>query len=192
MQLVVFGTGALNACHLPLGVNWFRANRPHDTLRVVLSRAATRFVSPLALSALSGTTVAIDEWDDPVLTEMGASPHIDILAGADAVVVYPATLNTIGRLNSLDASTPMLNALHCNNGILIAVAPSLPPGADRNPVVRRALTALGERDNILLIEPVVRPSVSTGTDTHVPPPFWEIVPATESALTRSTHVGTSS
>ncbi|CAM3848943.1 MULTISPECIES: flavoprotein [Tsukamurella] len=181
MHLVLFGTGALNACHLPLGVSWFRANRSDDTLRVVLSRHATRFVSPLALSALSGSTVAIDEWDDPGFAEEGIAPHTGVLADADAVVIYPATLHTIGRLAGLDAATPMLNALHCTDA-LIAVAPNLPPGAERNPAVQQALAGLTTRDNVLLIDPVVRPSLSTGADSHVAPPFWEVVPAIEAAL----------
>lgn len=181
MRLVLFGTGALNACHLPLGVSWFRANRSGDELRVVLSRSATRFVSPLALAALAGGPVAIDEWDDPAFAQEGSAPHTGVLAGADAVLVYPATLNTIGRLAGLDASTPVLNALHCTRS-LIAIAPNLPPGAETNPAVQQALAALDSRDNVLLIDPVVRPSLSTGEDAHVAPPFWEVLPRIEARL----------
>ncbi|WP_081586009.1 flavoprotein [Tsukamurella sp. 1534] len=181
MRLVLFGTGALNACHLPLGVSWHRANRPADSLRIVLSPQATRFVSPLALSALSGRAVAIDDWDDPGFAHDGTAPHTAVLADADAVLIYPATLNTLGRLARLDAATPMLNALHCTDA-LIAVSPNLPPGAERNPAVQQALSSLGERPNVLLIDGVVRPGVSTGADSVVSPPFWEVLPLIESRI----------
>ncbi len=63
-------------------------------VRVVLTRAAQEFVTPLTAGALSGDTVYTDLFDLTDETEMG---HIMLSRQADLVVVAPATANLMAR-----------------------------------------------------------------------------------------------
>lgn len=63
-------------------------------VRVVMTRAATRFVSALTFETLTGS---------PVVTEMfpdsgGHTVHIDLARWAHTVCICPATANTIGKI----------------------------------------------------------------------------------------------
>ncbi|QBJ98012.1 hypothetical protein ERC79_20260 [Rhodococcus sp. ABRD24] len=180
MRLLVFATGTLNTCFLPVAVNWMRATRPDIDVRIVLSQAATGFVSPAALATLSGRAVAIDAWDDPVITADGPAPHT-ALTDYDAMLVYPASLNTVSKLHALAGDTPALNAAQCTDN-LVVVAPNLPPGAQNNPALTAALNALSSRPNFMVIEPVLRPSASTGADAAVAPPLWDVIAAVDARL----------
>lgn len=172
MRIVLFSTGTLNSCFLPVWINWMKANRADDSVRVVLSQQATKFVSAHSLHALSGSPVAIDSWDDPVLCAESFAPHT-WLAGHDVILIYPATLNTLSRIAAVDASTPMLNAVQCTSARVVLV-PNLPPGADRAPAVLAVLQTLRERPGTVLIDPVARPSVSVSEDAAVAPPIWDV------------------
>ncbi|MFJ4656848.1 flavoprotein [Nocardia sp. NPDC088792] len=182
MRLILFSTGTLNSCFLPVWINWMKANRADVALRVVLSPQATNFVSAHSIHALSGAPVAIDSWDDPVLTAESFAPHT-WLAGHDVILVYPASLNTLSRIASVDASTPMLNALQCTAARVVLV-PNLPPGADRAPAVLALLETLRERPGTVLIDPVPQPSASVAETALVAPPIWDVFPVIDAAPAR--------
>lgn len=65
------------------------------SVQVVMTEAATRFIAPLTFQALSGQPVATSEWLDPAGSGM---PHIQWTRGADAIVIAPATADTIAAL----------------------------------------------------------------------------------------------
>ncbi|MEW6428148.1 MAG: bifunctional phosphopantothenoylcysteine decarboxylase/phosphopantothenate--cysteine ligase CoaBC [Thermodesulfobacteriota bacterium] len=76
--------------------DWLRSLVREDAaVTVVMTEAATRFVSPLTFAALSGR---------PVHTSMFAAqgaetiPHINLAKGADIVLLAPATAQTVARL----------------------------------------------------------------------------------------------
>ncbi|WP_420879086.1 flavoprotein [Rhodococcus sp. (in: high G+C Gram-positive bacteria)] len=180
MRLLVFATGTLNTCFLPVAVNWMRATRPDIDVRIVLSQSATAFVSPVVLATLSRNPVAIDTWDDPVITADGPAPHTG-LTDYDAMLVYPASLNTVSRLHALAGDTPVLNAAQCTNN-LVVVAPNFPPGAQHNRALSTALTELASRPNFMVVDPILRPSASTGADAPVAPPLWDVMAAIDLRL----------
>lgn len=64
-------------------------------VRVVMTEAATRFITPLTLQALSGKPVHRHLLDDVAESAMG---HIELARWADAVVIAPATANCMARL----------------------------------------------------------------------------------------------
>ncbi|MBF0251579.1 MAG: bifunctional phosphopantothenoylcysteine decarboxylase/phosphopantothenate synthase, partial [Alphaproteobacteria bacterium] len=64
-------------------------------VRCVLTEAGARFVAPLTLAALSGETVHTDLFSLTDETEMG---HIELARDADAVLVAPATANTLAKM----------------------------------------------------------------------------------------------
>ncbi|WP_299954157.1 flavoprotein [uncultured Modestobacter sp.] len=173
-RLLLVGTGSLGVAHLPFWVNWLRIAHPDVELRIVLTRAATRFVAPQALSPLIDRPVEIDEWPDEAVV---AAPHVELAEWADAVVVDPATLHFVSRLALGAADTPVLLALQCTQAP-IAVAPALPPGALANPLVVEHLDRLRRRPNVLVTPGRPGLSATTGRrETHAPPPFSDVVAA---------------
>lgn len=64
-------------------------------VRVVMTPAATHFITPLTLQALSGRPVHLDLLDT---TEESAMGHIALARWADAIVVAPATADFMARL----------------------------------------------------------------------------------------------
>ncbi|MBN1560968.1 bifunctional phosphopantothenoylcysteine decarboxylase/phosphopantothenate--cysteine ligase CoaBC [candidate division KSB1 bacterium] len=64
-------------------------------VRVVMTEAATRFVSPLTFASLSGHKVAVSLFGERYES---ATAHIDWARWPDLIVVCPATANTIGKV----------------------------------------------------------------------------------------------
>ena len=65
------------------------------TVRVVMTEAATRFITPLTLQALSGHPVRMALFDPAAEAAMD---HIELARWADAVLVAPASANFIAKL----------------------------------------------------------------------------------------------
>ena len=66
----------------------------HD-VRVVMSEAACRFVTPVTMQALSGKPVTTDLWADAVPNAMG---HIELSRDREVIVVAPASADFIAKL----------------------------------------------------------------------------------------------
>src|SRR5512143_839922 len=66
-------------------------------VRVVMTRAATEFITPMTLQALSGHPVRQALFDPAHEAAMG---HIELARWADLVVVAPASANFIARLTA--------------------------------------------------------------------------------------------
>ncbi|MBX5477351.1 MAG: bifunctional 4'-phosphopantothenoylcysteine decarboxylase/phosphopantothenoylcysteine synthetase, partial [Clostridia bacterium] len=62
-------------------------------VRVVMSEAATRFVTPLTFEAVTGRPVLFDLW-----APGAGEAHIEIARWCDGIVVAPATADLIGQL----------------------------------------------------------------------------------------------
>ena len=68
-------------------------------VKVMMTEAATRFVSPLTLSALSKNPVSTDLWSSNQSSDSEISTrHIDLAHWADVLVIAPASANTIAKL----------------------------------------------------------------------------------------------
>ena len=90
-------------------------------VRVVMTNAATEFITPLTLQALSGNPVHTDLLDTETESVMG---HIDLARWADLVLIAPASANFIARMVSGQADdllTTLCLAAECP----IAVAPAM-------------------------------------------------------------------
>jgi phosphopantothenoylcysteine decarboxylase / phosphopantothenate---cysteine ligase len=68
-------------------------------VRIVMTDAATEFVTPLTFQALSGHPVFFDHSDDtsPPDDDSGMK-HIELARWADAIIIAPASANTIAKL----------------------------------------------------------------------------------------------
>src|SRR3954466_7009204 len=61
--------------------------RNNVEVRVAMTDAATKFVTPITFQALTGKPVATELWDAAVPNNMA---HIELSRGVDAIVVAPA------------------------------------------------------------------------------------------------------
>lgn len=90
---VVVGLSGGIACYkVPELVRLLRAGGAR--VRVVMTRAACEFVTPLTLQTLAGEPVSTQLFD---LTQESEIGHIRLADDADAIVVAPATANLIGK-----------------------------------------------------------------------------------------------
>ena len=181
VRLLLLVTGSVSAAFLPFHLVWLGQNHPEVQTTLVLTRAATRFVTAAALTALAGTPVHLDDWSD---FDPGAAPHVEWSTGVDAAVVYPATLDHLGRLARGGANTPALLALQLLTGPVV-LAPALPPGGLTSHAFTTATELLRARPGVTVLDPVPGRSTSThGLDAYAPAPFPTAIAATLSALRR--------
>ena len=90
-------------------------------IRVVMTDAATEFITPLTMQALSGHPVHTDLLDTETESVMG---HIDLARWADLVLIAPASANFIARLVAGQADD-MLTTLCLAAECPLAIAPSM-------------------------------------------------------------------
>ncbi|HJV85450.1 MAG TPA: bifunctional phosphopantothenoylcysteine decarboxylase/phosphopantothenate--cysteine ligase CoaBC [Noviherbaspirillum sp.] len=65
------------------------------SVQVVMTQAATKFITPVTMQALSGHPVYADQWDARVDNNM---PHIDLSRDADAIVIAPCSADFMFKL----------------------------------------------------------------------------------------------
>jgi phosphopantothenoylcysteine decarboxylase/phosphopantothenate--cysteine ligase len=65
------------------------------TVQVVMTEAATRFVTPVTFQALSGRPVFTDLWDGRIADNMA---HIELSRPAQAIVIAPASADFMAKL----------------------------------------------------------------------------------------------
>ncbi|MGN6703046.1 MAG: flavoprotein, partial [Burkholderiaceae bacterium] len=64
-------------------------------VQVVMTQAATQFITPVTIQALTGRPVHVDQWDARIPNNM---PHIDLTRGADAIVIAPCSADFLFKL----------------------------------------------------------------------------------------------
>lgn len=67
----------------------------HHQVVVAMTEAATRFITPLTLGALSGQACLTNLWD---MSNAGGVRHVEIGHQAEAIVIAPATADLIAKL----------------------------------------------------------------------------------------------
>ncbi len=117
-------------------------------VRVMMTRNATEFITPLTLQTLSANPVATDTFS---LTQESEIGHIRLADTADAIVIAPATANVIAKAASGiadDIVTTVLLAARCP----IAFAPAMNVHMYEHPTVGENLARLRAR-GVTVIEP---------------------------------------
>jgi phosphopantothenoylcysteine decarboxylase/phosphopantothenate--cysteine ligase len=93
MNIVLGVSGGIAAYKAPELVR--RLRDAGGDVRVILTPNAARFVSPLALAAVSEHGVIVEQWGDP---ERGGVDHIELARWADLLLIAPATANILAKL----------------------------------------------------------------------------------------------
>ncbi|MDV3502326.1 bifunctional phosphopantothenoylcysteine decarboxylase/phosphopantothenate--cysteine ligase CoaBC [Marinobacter sp. M-5] len=118
-------------------------------VRVVMTRGAEAFVTPLTFQALSGEPVRTSLLDPEAEQGMG---HIELAKWADLVVVAPATADFIARL-AHGLADDLLTTLCCATEAPIALAPAMNQAMWNNARTRRNIELLAEDSQIRLWGP---------------------------------------
>jgi phosphopantothenoylcysteine synthetase/decarboxylase len=127
-----------------------------DDVQVVLSRAAARLVSPLAVGAASR---------HPVYTEMEDTgpdlfvPHIELGRNVDLVLVYPATVNVVGKV-AQGIADELIPALIFATEAPVIFVPVANEAMWAHPAVRRNLETL-QADGYIVLPPLPAVEVAT-------------------------------
>ena len=111
------------------------------SVRVVMSRSATQFITPLTMQALSGHPVYRDLLDSGAEAAMG---HIELARWADVVVVAPATADFISRL-AQGRADDLLSALCLATGAPLLLAPAMNQGMWRDKATAANMEVLRQR-----------------------------------------------
>lgn len=119
-----------------------------SVVRVVMTQAATEFVTPKTFEALTQQPVVTDLFDahnDSVIA------HVSLADWADYIFVVPATANILAKMAAGigdDAATSVLLARHTP----VIVAPAMNVNMYENPATQRNLATLRE-DGVIVLEP---------------------------------------
>jgi phosphopantothenoylcysteine decarboxylase/phosphopantothenate--cysteine ligase len=117
-------------------------------VRVAMTEAATRFVTPVTLQALTGQTVWTDLWDPRVPDNMG---HIELSRDRELIVVAPASGDFLGKL-AAGLAGDLLSTLCLARRCPLMVAPAMNVEMWENPAMQRNLHTL-RGDGVFLAGP---------------------------------------
>jgi phosphopantothenoylcysteine decarboxylase/phosphopantothenate--cysteine ligase len=137
-----------------------------DDVQVVLSRAAAKLVSVYAVEAASRhkAFVDIDEQGPDVFV-----PHIELGRDVDLILVYPATVNIVGKVAN-GISDELISALILATKVPVLFVPIANELMWQHPAVQRNLATL-RGDGYLVVDPLPAYEVATreGVDAQSVP-----------------------
>jgi phosphopantothenoylcysteine decarboxylase/phosphopantothenate--cysteine ligase len=117
-------------------------------VHVVMTQAATRFVSPMTFEALSHHPVFHDQW---ALGENGDIRHISLADDAELLLVAPATANILGKF-ARGIADDALSTLYLATRAPLVVAPAMNVNMFDHPAVQENLATLRAR-GVQVVEP---------------------------------------
>jgi phosphopantothenoylcysteine decarboxylase/phosphopantothenate--cysteine ligase len=141
-HIILGVTGGIAAYKSPLLVR--ELVRAGATVQVVMTPAATHFVTPLTLATLSRREVVVDMFPSAEQPAEQWTRHIELGMWGDVMVIAPATANTIAKIVCGMADnflTSLVLALRCP----LLVAPSMDADMYANAVTQQNLARLRER-----------------------------------------------
>ncbi|WP_420473984.1 bifunctional phosphopantothenoylcysteine decarboxylase/phosphopantothenate--cysteine ligase CoaBC [Noviherbaspirillum sp. ST9] len=120
------------------------------TVQVVMTQAATQFITPVTMQALSGRTVFTDQWDARIGNNMA---HIDLTRDADAVVIAPCSTDFMFKL-AHGACDDLLSTLCVARPMTVPlmIAPAMNVEMWQNPATQRNLAQI-KADGIAVLGP---------------------------------------
>jgi phosphopantothenoylcysteine decarboxylase / phosphopantothenate---cysteine ligase len=118
-------------------------------VNIVMTQAATDFVSPTTFQALSGEPVCLDTYD---ASSSNGMAHINLSRQADVMLIAPASANTLAKIAHGTADN-LLTTLVAARSCPLAVAPAMNVQMWNNPANQRNLDLL-RRDQVTILGPV--------------------------------------
>lgn len=110
-------------------------------VRVVMTRGAQQFITPLTLQTLSGHPVSTDLWD---LTQESEIGHVQLADSAEVLMIAPATANVVAKL-AAGIADDLLTTVALATRARLVVAPAMNVHMFANVVVQENLERLRAR-----------------------------------------------
>jgi len=119
-------------------------------VQVVMTQAATQFITPVTMQALSGNTVFTDQWDARIHNNM---PHIDLTRDADAIIIAPCSTDFMFKL-AHGACDDLLSTLCIARPrhVPLLIAPAMNVEMWQNAATQRNVAQI-EEDSIQVLGP---------------------------------------
>jgi phosphopantothenoylcysteine decarboxylase/phosphopantothenate--cysteine ligase len=120
------------------------------SVQVAMTQAATQFITPVTMQAVSGKPVFFDQWDARIPNNMA---HIDLTRDADAIVIAPCSTDFMFKL-AHGACDDLLSTLCIArpDSVPLLVAPAMNVEMWQNPATRRNAAQL-RADGIAVLGP---------------------------------------
>ena len=114
-------------------------------VRVVMTKSAEEFITPLTLQALSGNRVSTELLDVEAEAAMG---HIELAKWADGLLIAPATANTLARISS-GRGDDLLSTIALAFEGPVSLAPAMNQAMWRNERTQENLKKLIHQDFVI-------------------------------------------
>jgi len=109
-------------------------------VKVIMTRHATEFITPMTLQTLSGSPVFLDMFEPVKDFEIG---HIALAAYADLLVIVPATANVIGKIASGIADDLLTTTVMATKAPVL-VCPAMNVNMYENEIIQDKIRYLAE------------------------------------------------
>lgn len=109
-------------------------------VRVVMTRSAAEFITPMTFEALSGHPVHVGMFESGT----GAMEHIELARWADTILVAPASANTLARL-AHGMADDLLSTIVLASEAPLSLAPAMNQQMWHHPAVQANVTTLRQR-----------------------------------------------
>jgi len=116
-------------------------------VKVVITQTAERFVQASTFAALTGEEVESDMFG------RAGEPHVDLARDADAILIVPATADTLARLahgHAGDLTSALVLASRCP----VIIAPAMHPAMWEHPRTQHNVVILASQPNVVMVGPV--------------------------------------
>jgi phosphopantothenoylcysteine decarboxylase / phosphopantothenate---cysteine ligase len=118
------------------------------SVQVVMTEAATQFITPVTMQALSGKPVYTSMWDSSIANGM---PHIELSRQADAILIAPASADFMAKLVHGRADD-LLSTLCLARECPLLIAPAMNKQMWDNPSTQRNVETL-QQDGVFILGP---------------------------------------
>ena len=147
MKILIGVTGGIAAYKAAGLVRAFK--KRGDEVRVVMTRGATQFITPMTLQVLSEQPVGLDLFDAGYEHEIG---HIEMARWPDIVLVAPATAQAIARM-AHGFADDLLTTILVATTAPVLVAPAMNTQMYRHPAVTQNMQRLEQVCGYHLLAP---------------------------------------
>ncbi len=115
-----------------------RLKKAGYTVYVIMTKAATEFVTPLTFREISGNPVVADMWEEPKTWNV---QHIALASRADLFLIAPATANIVGKIANGIADDMLTTTVMATKAPII-LAPAMNTNMYLNPITQQNLNKL--------------------------------------------------
>ena len=119
------------------------------SVQVVMTEAATQFITPVTMQALSGQEVFISQWDDRQFNNMA---HINLTRAASAILIAPASADFMAKLihGRADDLLSLLCLARPAQSTPLILAPAMNREMWSHPATQRNVSQLKEDGAVVL------------------------------------------